>query len=311
VIQARDVVGPLTAGAARDLGLEAGIAVAGGGGDLTMQALGAGCVEPGDTHVYIGTSGWVSTVVTKRTLDLDHFMASILGARPGHFNYIGEQETSGKCLEWVRDHVALDEIGVYLAKKHVAEDADARHASLLGYLGEVVAETPAGAGGVLFAPWLHGNRSPFEDPNARGMFFNLSLDTGKRALIRAVVEGLAHQKRWYLDCIAKKTPIHEPLRFVGGGALSTATAQILADVTGRTVAVLANPQSAGAAGAAACCGLALGVTSDYDAIKASVRTTGTYRPDPATREVHERQHRVFLRLHADNKQSFAMLNGGR
>ncbi len=311
VVQASDVVGPLTAQAAHDLGLSPGIAVVGGGGDLTMQALGAGCVEPGDTHVYIGTSGWVSTVVTKRTLDLDHYMASILGARPGHFNYIGEQETSGKCLEWVRDHIALDEIGVYLAKRHVAEDADARHASLLSYLSEVVAQTPAGAGGVLFTPWLHGNRSPFEDPNARGMFFNLSLDTGKRALIRAVVEGLAHQKRWFLDCIAAKTLVREPVRFVGGGALSTATAQILADVTGRTIAVLDHPQGAGAAGAAACCGLALGTYANYDAVKASARVAATYTPNPRDRAVHERQHQVFVRLHADNKASFAMLNSAR
>ncbi len=309
IINATDVVGPLSARAAGDLGLEPGTAVVGGGGDLTMQALGAGCVEAGDTHVYIGTSGWVSSVVTRRTLDINHFMASILGSRPGHYNYIGEQETSGKCLEWVRDHIALDEIGVYLSKRHVAEDPDTRYSSLLAYLGEVVGETPPGAGGVLFAPWLHGNRSPFEDPNARGMFFNLSLDTGKRTLIRAVVEGIIFQKRWYLECMEKKMTLRAPLRFVGGGALSEATCQILADVTGRSVAVLENPQSAGAAGAAACCGLALGVYPGFEAIPGSIRVIRTHAPNPAHRTVYDRNYRVFKNLHPSNKKNFALLNG--
>ncbi len=310
VVKAAETAGTLTAEAARDLGLEPGIAVVNGGGDLTMQALGAGCVEPGDTHVYIGTSGWVAAVLTRRTLDITHFMASILGARPGHYNYIGEQETSGKCLEWVRDHIALDEIGVYLSKRPMAEDPDARHSSLLEYLGEVVGEAPPGAGGVIFTPWLHGNRSPFEDPNARGMFFNLSLDTGKRKLIRAVVEGILYQKRWYLECMARKFPINDPLRFVGGGALSPVTAQMLADITGRTVAVVENPQNAGAAGAAACCGLALGVYPDFPAVARSVRIMRTHTPDPAHRAVYDRNYAVFKRLHADNRKNFALLNGG-
>lgn len=310
VIRATDVAGPLSAEAARALGLKEGIPVVGGGGDLTMQSLGAGCVEPGDTHVYIGTSGWVASVVPRRTLDLRHFMASILAARPGCYNYIGEQETSGKCLEWVRDHIALDEVGVYLAKRHVTEDPEAQHATLLDYLGEVVAATPAGAGGVIFTPWLHGNRSPFEDPRARGMFFNIGLDTGKRKLIRAVVEGIVFQKRWYLDCMARKIPLKEPLRFVGGGALSAVTAQILADVTGRTVAVVENPQYAGAAGAAVCCGMALGFYPGFQAVAASIRTVRTCVPDRAHREIYDRNFRVFKRLYAANRKNFALVNNG-
>ena len=174
----------------------------------------------------------------------------------------------------------------------------------------MVGEAPPGAGGVIFTPWLHGNRSPFEDPNARGMFFNLSLDTGKRKLIRAVVEGILYQKRWYLECMARKFPINDPLRFVGGGALSPVTAQMLADITGRTVAVVENPQNAGAAGAAACCGLALGVYPNFPAIARSVRITRTHTPDPAHRAVYDRNYGVFKRLHADNRKNFALLNGG-
>ncbi|MCL4180704.1 MAG: FGGY-family carbohydrate kinase [Verrucomicrobia bacterium] len=310
VVKATEIVGPLTAEAARELGLEPGVLVVAGGGDLTMQTLGAGCVDPGDTHVYIGTSGWVASVVTRRTLDLKHLMASILGARPGHYNYIGEQETSGKCLEWVRDHIALDEIGVFLSQRHVADDPEARHASILEFLGEVVADTPAGAGGVIFTPWLHGNRSPFEDRHARGMFFNIGLDSGKRRLIRAVVEGILYQKRWYLECMARRCAINEPLRFVGGGALSPVTAQILADITGRTVAVVEMPQDAGAVGAAACCGLALGIYPGFKECAQSIRATRTHAPNPEHRAVYERNYRIFKRLYSSNRHNFTLANSG-
>ena len=91
-------------------------------------------------------------------------------------------ETAGKCLEWVKDHLALDEIGVYLEKREVTGSQEAVYTSLYDYLTETVARVPPGSGGVLFTPWLHGNRCPFEDPAAAGMFFNIRLNTGKKVV---------------------------------------------------------------------------------------------------------------------------------
>jgi xylulokinase len=303
VVPCTTVLGPLTAPAAADLGLEAGVQVVAGGGDLTMTALGCGCVAPGDAHVYVGTSGWVSTVTARREVDLDHFMASIIGARPGHYNYIGEQETSGKCLEWARDALAVDDLGLH--GPLVTEPGE-----VLEVLARAAGASPAGAGGVLFAPWLHGNRSPFEDPHARGVFFNLGLGTSRAALLRAVLEGVALHKRWLLDCTARKTPVREPLRFAGGGAASDITCQILADVTGRSVEAVAHPQTAGAMGAAVLCGLAQGALRGFDELRDSIPLRGRYTPDPARRALHERQYGVFRQLHARNRKLFAQLNGG-
>ena len=101
---------------------------------------------------------------------------------------LAELETAGKCLEWVKDHLALDEIDIFLEKTDVASSKESIFTSLYDYMSHVISKTPAGCGGVIFTPWLHGNRCPFEDPNARGMFFNISLETGKTELIRAVVE---------------------------------------------------------------------------------------------------------------------------
>ena len=308
VVPCTATVGALTRDAAQQLGLREGTPVIGGGGDVTMMALGCGCVAPGDTHVYVGTSGWVSRVVQRRTVDLDHFLGSVIAARPGCYNYIGEQETSGKCLEWVRDHLALDEIGVYLESTRAHDRPDSGYASLLGYLDHVIEETQAGSGGIIFTPWLHGNRSPFEDPYARGMFFNIGLETGKRNLIRAVVEGISYHKRWILECMEQKTSRVEKLRFAGGGAVSDSTSQILADVTGKPVEAVQSPQNAGAAGAALLCGVALGRIPGFEAAAALVPVRKTFAPSAGRAAVYARGFEVFKRLYRSNKENFALLN---
>ena len=257
VVKATDRVGGLTATAAAELGLCEGTAVFGGGGDATLIGIGAGCTNVGDTHIYSGTSGWVSTVVDRRIVDTSAMIAAIIGAEAGKFNYFAEMETAGKCLEWVKDHLALDEIGIYLEKKHITESQECVYTSLYDYLTKTIQDIPAGAGGVIFTPWLHGNRCPFEDPNAAGMFFNIRLETGKTELIRAVLEGVCYHLRWMLECQDHKIKTSDTIRFVGGGALSAVTCQILADLTGRTIETVASPQNVGAVGAAAVTGVGL------------------------------------------------------
>ena len=144
---------------------------------------------PGDTHVYMGTSGWVSTVTTKTLIDTNAMVASVVGAFEGKYNYFAELETAGKCLEWVKDHMVVDEINAYIEKKSITE-TEALYTSLYEYLSDVMLRAKPGSDGVIFTPWLHGNRCPFEDSNARGMFFNISLDTGKTEMLRCYRGGL-------------------------------------------------------------------------------------------------------------------------
>ena len=162
---------------------------------------------------------------------------------------------------------------------------EAVYASLYDYLTETVEQCPPGSGGVIFTPWLHGNRCPFEDPAAAGMFFNIRLDTGKRALIRAVLEGVCFHLRWMLECQARKVPTSDPVRFVGGGALSAVTAQMLADVSGRTVETVASPQNAGSVGAAAVMAVGLGVVPDLDAVGALIPPAAAFTPNPDRKSV--------------------------
>ena len=304
-------VGEVTEKAAAELGLAPGTAVFGGGGDASLIGVGAGCTEVGDTHIYSGTSGWVGTIVDRQVVDASAMMAAIVGADPKTYNYFGELETSNKCVEWVKDHLALDDIGVYLQDKNISDSVEALNINLYDYMEEVIDQIPAGSNGTIFTPWLHGNRCPFEDPNAAGMFFNIKIETGKTELIRAVVEGICFHMRWMLERqdIKKEVSISNPIRFCGGGALGAVTCQILSDILQRDIEVVDSPQNVGAVGAAACIAVGLGLIPDLQHVKTLIPAKCTYHPSKETKAVYDRNYKVFKNLYKSNKENFAILNG--
>lgn len=307
--EAAEQVGTLTEKAASELGLAPGTPVFGGGGDAALIGVGAGATALGSTHIYCGTSGWVSTVTNRQQVDVTAMIAAIVGAQPGRYNYFAEMETAGKCLEWVKDHLALDEIGIYLKKQDVAQSQEAVYTSLYDYMTETVKDVPPGSGGVIFTPWLHGNRCPFEDPSAAGMFFNIRLKTGKTELISAVLEGTCFHLKWMLECQDRKLRTSDPLRFVGGGALSPVTCQRLADITGRTVEVVENPQNVGSVGAAAVMGVGLGLIPDLDAAGSFIPVAARYTPNSARTAAYAPYYAVFKQLYRSNRSNFRALNG--
>ena len=309
VVGPTDIVGPLLPRAAAELGLDPGLPIFGGGGDLSLVGLGSGATEPGNIHIYMGTSGWVSVVTENRIVDTNAFIASVMGARKGLYNYISEQETSGKCMEWVRDHLVLDEVGAYLGVRNAAEDPDARYSSLFELLDEAIESVEPRLDSIMFAPWLHGNRSPFEDPQARGIFFNIGLGSGKRSMIRAVAEGIAMHCRWQLESIRRKVDAVGPIRFVGGGARSRSIARIMSDVLGETIETVEHPHNSGAQGAALLCAKGLGLVSTLGDAKALIRPAETYKPRTALTELYTRRFNVFKGLYSRNKPLFANLNG--
>ena len=318
IVPMAEIVGELTTTAAEELGLAPGTHVLAGGGDASLIGVGAGAVGVGETHVYVGTSGWVSTVADRRIVDARTMMATVPGPQRGRYSYFGEQETSGKCFEWAADHLFQDaapEPDMRAAHPH--QDAAAAPTSpedappeVIDRLMAAVTTVPAGCGGVLFAPWLHGSRSPFEDPNVRGMFFNVGLTTGHGQLVRSVIEGIAYNKRLLLEAQARKVTPSAVIRFAGGGAVSDTTGQILADVLDRPVEAVTDPQLVGAAGAALVAAWGLGLVSSLDEAAATVRVRRRFEPDPATRDVHDANFAVFRDLYPATKSLYARLNAG-
>lgn len=305
IIKSTDSAGGLTQEAAKALGLAAGTPVFGGGGDASLIGVGAGAVGLNQTHIYCGTSGWVSTVVDKPMVDVSAKIAAVVGANPGFYNYFAELETAGKCLEWVKDHLALDEIDIYLEKKHVSDSQEAIYKSLYDYMMFVVAGIPAGSNGVIFTPWLHGNRCPFEDSQARGMFINIGLDTGKTQLIRSVLEGVCYHMRWMLEAEEKKVKTSGTIRFVGGGALSPVTCQILSDILEREIETVENPQNVGAVGAAVTAAVGLGIIGGIGEASKLIRPNCSYMPQAVNRSLYDTGFEVYKNLYKDNRRNFA------
>lgn len=309
LIASTESAGGLKKEIAEELGLKEGTKVFGGGMDANLIGVGAGSTALGDTHIYSGTSGWVGTITDRSVVDVVSMIAATVAAQPGEYNYFAELETSGKCLEWVKDHIALDEVGVYCEKKHITDEYESKYVSLYAYMTEIVKKAAPGSGGVIFTPWLHGNRCPFEDSNSRGMFFNISLETGKTELIRAVLEGVCYHDRWMLEASAKKVKPSDTIRFVGGGALSDFTCQTLADITGHVIETVDSPQNVGAVGAAVCVGVGIGAIKDFDQVKSFIPAVKTFKPDLKLKaEVYDKGFEVFKELYKANKKNFAALN---
>lgn len=308
IIRSTDAAGKLGSKAAFDLGLQEGTPVFGGGGDAAVIALGAGSTEPGDSHIYIGTSGWLSTMVSHSMVDPATKTAAIVSAIPGRYTYFSELETAGKCLEWVKDHLALDEINVYLDKRLATQSAESVATDLYAYMASVIDSIKPGSNHVIFTPWLHGNRCPFEDCNARGMFFNLGLDTGKTEMIRAVTEGVCMHMRWFLEVQERRLKTSPTIRFVGGGALSAVTCQILSDILGRPVQTIENPQNVGALGAALVSAMGLGLFPSFEEARKAIPTGPIYHPRSEYKPVYDTNYAVYKQLYRSNKKHFALLN---
>ncbi len=302
IIKSTDKVGDLKESAAKQLGLEPGTPVFSGGSDASLIGVGAGQTNVGDTHIYDGTSGWVITVTDKQKVDVTAMIAAITGAQVNKFNYFAEMETAGKCLEWVKDHLALDEVGVYLKDKDI--NSNNIRENLYSYLTEAVQNANPGSDGVIFTPWLHGNRCPFEDPNATGGFYGIKLETGKTELIRAVLEGVFYHLRWMLECQDKKLKTSNPIRFVGGGALSPVCCQMLADITGRTIETIKDCQFVGATGAAGVIGVGLGEINNLEQMKEFVPTDKTYIPNEEVHKQYEPYYQTFKQIYKANKKIY-------
>lgn len=293
------VIGPLAAAAATDLGLPAGVPVVAGTSDTASAGIGSGAVADGRAHLYIGTSSWLSCHVADKHTDLRSNITTLPSGLPHRYWVATEQDAAGLCLTWLADQVLYpdDTLSIGSAPDEVLE-----------LLNLSAAGVAAGAEGVLFTPWLNGERTPVDDHTIRAGFHNLSVTSRRAHMVRAVFEGVAHNTRWMLAAAEKF--VGKPfgaINFVGGGAQSELWCQIHADVLDRPIRQMADPRLANARGAAFAAAVALGHLGWSD-IEALVPVQHTFDPDPGTRVVHERAHTAFLDLYRRTKGIHRNLN---
>jgi len=282
------IVGEVTDEAAADLGIPAGLPVVTGTGDVHSAVFGSGAVADFATHLYIGTSSWISGHVPFKKTAPTSNVASIPAGLAGRYLIADEHETAGACLTFLRDNLGL------------APDFESMNA--------MAGRAPVGSGRVLFTPWLNGERSPVDDHTIRGGFHNLSLATTRAQMVRAVYEGVAFNSRWLLDAVEKFAGRRlGSLAFIGGGANSDQWAQIHADVLDREIRQVADPVLANVRGAALIALVALGRIT-VDQVPDMVEVRRTFRPDRSRASEYDLLFEQFVDLYKQTKGIHRRLN---
>jgi len=291
---ATDIAGHLTTEAAAHLSLPAGLPVVVGTPDVHSAAIGAGTTADATAHLYIGTSAWLTCHVPFKKTDLNHSIASLPAAIPGRYLIANEQETAGKAIEWLAGLFYPDSV-----------DRSKAYQELNG----VASGVAPGSGGVIFTPWLFGERTPVEDSALRAGFFNQSLETGRAEMIRSVFEGVAYNARWLLGHVEHFADTElDPIVMVGGGAQSSLWCQIHADVLGRNIRQAEDPILVNVRGAGLLGHVALGHIGWSD-ISNLVPMAATYSPKEENAATYDRLYDAFRRIHRTNRRTYAKLNG--
>ncbi|MFL5732923.1 MAG: xylulokinase [Chloroflexia bacterium] len=278
------VTGQVSAEAAEATGLRAGTPVVAGGGDQAAGAVGMGVTEPGTVAVTLGTSGVVFAPTAQPLIEPEGRLHAFCHALPERWHLMGVMLSAAGSLQWYRDNLAP------------GQDFDSLVAE---------AETaPAGSGGLLFLPYLTGERTPYPDPVARGAWVGLTIRHERRHMTRALLEGVAFGlKDSFLLLEESGLEAAQQVRVAGGGARSPLWRQILADVLGVELVTLSTTEGA-AFGAALLAGVAAGAWPDVKAVcDATVKLGESTKPDARAAAMYERLYPHYRALYPTLKET--------
>lgn len=280
-------LGAVRGEAAQATGLPEGLPVFHGAGDLGAMTVGVGAGLPGRAYCYLGTSGWIAAGLDRATPNPEAGLFTLRHPQPERLIQVAPMLTAGGNLDWLRGALGRGQAVGYAEMEALAASA------------------PAGSRGVLYLPYLAGERSPFTDPHARACFVGMGSDTGAGELARAVLEGTALAYRSL--CGVLGLGAGEPLLLAGGGGKSPVWCQILADVLNRPVHLLAEPGNAGALGAAILAGVGLGWYDSLYPDDAFFPVATRYEPETGNAALYDELYPLFERLYPQLRESFAAL----
>lgn len=290
------VAGKVTDQAARACGLLAGTPVVTGGGDGSCAAVGAGIVRKGKTYNVVGSSSWVSTASEKpyfdslmRTFNWVHLDETL-------YTPCGTMQAAGYSYAWFRDTLCAEE------RRLAALDGT----SVYKAMDEMAMTSAAGAGGLLYLPYLLGERSPHWNHDARGAFVGLGISTNKADMVRAVLEGVGYNLKIILDCMEAFAPVDE-IVMIGGGTNGKLWLQILSDIWQKPLMIPEFLEEATSLGAAICGGVGVGAFPDFSVADQFIRRKDTIKPNQNNSTVYQRMYAVFCKTYEQLKPVYKEL----
>ena len=292
-----EVSGSLLKNIATELGLPAGMPVAGGGGDAVVQTTGTGLVEPGILGTTIGTAGVGAMALDQCYANPQGKLQVFCNNMPDKWHTMGVTLAAGGSLRWVRDMLggSENEVARWLGK------------DVYELYSDEAALAEPGCEGLLFLPYLIGERCPHPDPKARGGFIGLTLRHDRRSMLRSVLEGAIFSIKDVARLIEEMgIKIHQ-IRTSGGGALSDLWRQIHADVFNSEVITVSGSAEGGAYGAALVAGAGVGVWQSVEEAVQVIKTEKITLPDEKNIEIYRKLFPIYSDLYHQLKGTFDKL----
>jgi xylulokinase len=284
-----DVCGKVSNQGAAETGLRAGTPVVAGAGDQAAGATGMGIVAPGTVSATVGTSGVVFAATDRPALDPRGRVHTFCHAIPGRWHVMGVTQAAGLSLRWFRDTFAADSSGARNSYDQLTAEA---------------AKIPAGSDGLLWAPYLMGERTPHLDSSARGALVGLTASHTRAHVVRAILEGVAFSLRDTFTLFSEMNVPATSIRLGGGGARSPLWRQIQADVYGHAVEIVEAEEGA-AYGAALLAGVGAGVWPSVDAAcTATVRIAARVTPQAAAVAALNASYAAYRRVYPATREIF-------
>lgn len=291
-----DIAGGITAEAASLTGLLAGTPVVIGGGDGSCACVGAGVVREGKAYNVIGSSSWISTAAAKPYFDPKMRTFNWVHLDPELYTPCGTMQAAGYSYSWYRDVFCGEE------RRQAAEQGT----GVYRIIDEQVLQSPAGANGLLYLPYLLGERSPRWNIDARGAFIGMGISTTKADFARSVLEGVGYNLKVILDILEGYRPM-DRVTVIGGGAKGKVWLQILADIWQKTLEVPTYLEEATSMGAAVCAGVGIGAFSDFSVMDRLNRPALEIRPNTEHSETYQRMYQAFQQAYDGLLKTYELL----
>jgi xylulokinase len=291
VLPSDEIIGQVTSEASKATGIKAGTPVVNGSSDNSASALGAGMALPGQVTLIIGTAGVITVCSDRPLVDPQNRTLCWHYCLRERWATLGIMQTAGESLEWFKNAFDQDEV-------HSASSGD-----IFNRYNESIMDVPEGSNGLIFLPYLNGERTPYWDSDARGVFFGANLKTRKSDFVKAIMEGVSFALRNNIETV-ESLGIHiNQVRAVGGGLKSKVWLEILGKILRKPVATVGVQDTANL-GNILLCGKALGLYTCYEETVEKMVTVNQTVSYPNGSKVYERQYPIFLELYERLKPVF-------